>query len=245
MEIKMVSESLNGITLIHADCMEVMRTMPDNAFDLAIVDPPYGINAPNMSMGTNKVRKGDGYPGVSVAQKLKKGRLNAGAGKLKNRALQCMPIAWDYDKPSPAYFEQLFRVSKNQIIWGGNYFDLPPTRGIICWDKKQPWDNFSQWEMAWTSFGVPAKIFRFSNKGGANLEKKIHPTQKPVALYKWLLANYASPGDKILDTHLGSGSICIACDDLGFEMTGIELDPDYYEAARQRLINHQAQQKLF
>lgn len=113
------------------DCMEGMKEYPDKYFDLAIVDPPYGINSPNMSMGSNKSRSRDGYPGVSTAEKLRKGRLNAGAGKLKNRALQKMNCEWDFTPPGPEYFEELFRVSKDQIIWGGNYFPLPPTRGII------------------------------------------------------------------------------------------------------------------
>lgn len=230
--------------LYNMDCMEGMKLFPDNHFQLAIVDPPYGINAPNMSMGSNKSRKGDGYPGVSVAEKLRKGRLNAGAGKLKNRALNKMPIAWDYEKPSPEYFKELFRVSQNQIIWGGNYFDLPPTRGIVCWDKCQPWENFSQWEMAWTSFDRPAALYRLSNTGGANAEKKIHPTQKPVKLYEWLLAKYAVRGDKILDTHVGSASSLIACHNYGFEYIGFEIDKQYYTDADKRLSKAKAQLSL-
>lgn len=159
------AETFGGITLINADCMEVLRELPDNAFDLAIVDPPYGINAPNMTMGSapKKTKSGDG---ISVAQRLKKGRLNSGGGKLKNRALNSMPLTWDCERPSPEYFTELFRISRNQIIWGGNYYDLPPTRGVICWDKMQPWDNFSQWEMAWTSFDRTARLFRYSSRGG-------------------------------------------------------------------------------
>lgn len=121
------------------DCMKGMKEFPDKYFELAIVDPPYGNNAPKMSMGSNKSRKGDGYPGISVAERIKKGRLNAGAGKLKNRALNTMSCNWDFEPPEKAYFDELFRVSLNQIIWGGNYFPLPPTRGIISWDKIQPW----------------------------------------------------------------------------------------------------------
>mgnify|MGYP001501835817 CR=1 FL=1 len=239
-------EVFKNITLHNDDCMNIMAGLPANAFDLAICDPPYGINAPNMQMGTNLNRKGKGqYPGESTATKLKKGRLNGGGGKLKDRALNTMSCDWDYEKPTADYFKELFRVSKNQIIWGGNYFDLPPTRCIICWDKLQPWDNFSQWEMAWTSFDKPAKMYKKSNTGGSNSEIKIHPTQKPVALYGWLLNNFANPGDKILDTHLGSGSICLAAHDLGFEMLGIELDEKYYNAAKQRLLYHQAQLGLF
>jgi len=157
------------IELIHIDCMEYMKTISDKYFDLAIVDPPYGINAPNMQMGSNPNRnEPNQYPGESVAVKLKKGRLNAGAGAgaLKNRAIQKMNCNWDFEKPTKDYFNELFRVSKNQIIWGGNYFDLPPTRGIAVWNKNQPWDNFSQCELAWTSFDVPAKLLTLSNRGG-------------------------------------------------------------------------------
>jgi site-specific DNA-methyltransferase (adenine-specific) len=236
------------INLHNQDCMEAMAKMPDKAFDLAIVDPPYGINAPNMQMGNAPNRKGKGqYPGESAAVKLKKGRLNQGAEKLKDRALQIMPVEWDYEKPPIEYFIELRRVSVNQIIFGGNYFTLGPTRCVICWDKMQPWENFSQWEMAWTSFDKPAALFKYSNTGGdiSKFEPKIHPTQKPAALYRWLLSNYAKPGDKILDTHLGSGSIAIACHDLGYGLEGYEIDKEYYDAACDRLKRHQAQLKLF
>ena len=219
------------------DCMLLMARYPDKYFELAIVDPPYGINAVGMTMGSVK-RKGVQY--TSTAQKLK-GRLNTGSGKLKNRILNRSNFNWDNAIPTDDYFTELFRVSKNQIIFGGNYFKLPPTRGIICWDKLQPWDNFSQWEMAWTSFDKPAAKVSISTTGGNNLEKKIHPTQKPVALYKWLLAKYAKEGDKILDTHLGSGSIAIACHDYGFDLTACELDPDYYKSAINRINSHNSQ----
>lgn len=155
------------------DCMDGMRQFPNNFFDLAIVDPPYGINAGNMNMGSNPNRKGRGqYPGISTAERLKKGRLNQGSGKLKGRAIQKMNCDWDFEPPTSEYWEELFRISRNQIIWGGNYFPLPPTRGIVVWDKCQPWENFSQIEMAWTSFDRPAAIFRYSNTGGANREMK-------------------------------------------------------------------------
>lgn len=236
--------------LYNMDCMEGMKLFPDKYFQLAIVDPPYGINAPNMNMGSNTNRGGRDkngekqYPGISTAEKLRKGRLNAGAGKLKNRALNKMPIAWDYEKPTPDYFKELFRVSQNQIIWGGNYFDLPPTRCIVCWDKCQPWENFSQWEMAWTSFDKPAALYRLSNTGGANFEKKIHPTQKPVKLYEWLLHKFASPGDKILDTHVGSASSLIACHNYGFDYIGFEIDKQYYSDAYERIERNKAQLSL-
>ncbi|ODR35633.1 hypothetical protein BEI60_16245 [Eisenbergiella tayi] len=220
------------------DCLEGMKQFPDGYFQLAIVDPPYGINAPKMSMGSNRKRSGDGYPGISTAEKLRKGRLNSGGGKLKNRALQTMDCEWDFKPPGPEYFKELFRVSKNQIIWGGNYFPLPPTRGIIVWDKMQPWENFSQVEIAWTNFDKPAALFRYVGRGGDNQEKKIHPTQKPIELYMWLREKYAKPGYKILDTHVGSASSLIACNYLGYKYVGFELDPGYYQTACQRIENH-------
>ena len=201
------------ITITNEDNMELMARYPDKHFELAIVDPPYGL--PDRS--------------------------KQGAGKLSNRAIQGMnDKGWDI-APKVDYFNELFRVSKNQIIWGGNYFTLPPTRGFIIWDKKQPWPNFAACEFAWNSIDGVSKIFEFDNRTGG----KIHPTQKPIALYKWLLTNYAKPGDKILDTHLGSGSIAIACHDLGFELTACELDKEYYDKAIERITKHTAQQFLF
>lgn len=237
----MISEVYNE------DCIVGMARYPDKFFDLAIVDPPYGINAPNMPMGSNPNRK-DMKGGISVADKLRKGRLNAGAGKLKNRNIQKMAIAWDYEKPSPEYFKELFRICKNVIIWGGNYFELPPTRGIAVWDKCQPWENFSQIELAWTSFDKPAKIFRYSNTGGANKETKIHPTQKPIALYKWLLHHYGKligDGHKVLDTHMGSQSSRIAAHHMGYDYYGWEIDVDYYHAGNKRYVDAIKQQILF
>lgn len=231
--------------LYNMDCMEVMKQFPDKYFELAIVDPPYGINAPNMTMGTNKTRNKGGYPGESTADRLRKGRLNQGSGKLKNRALNTMNCDWDFNPPTEEYFKELFRISNNQIIWGGNYFDLPPTRGIIAWDKMQPWENFSQFELAWTSFDKPAALFRYSNTGGTNKEKKIHPTQKPIDLYIWLLQKYAKEGDKILDTHVGSASSLIACHKLRFDYIGFEIDKHYYESANKRLEDTKKQISLF
>ena len=143
--------------------------------------------------------------------------------------------------PPPIYFTELQRVSKNQIIWGGNYFPLPPTRCVICWDKVQPWENFSQWEMAWTSFDSPARIFKFDNRTG----DKIPPTQKPIALYKWILQNYAKQGDKILDTHLGSMSSVIACLEMGFEIYGCETDSNYFKDGQKRVRNYLSEPELF
>ena len=198
--------------IYNQDCMEAMKEMSDNQFDLAIVDPPYGIQI--NSAGWIKAKK----------QK-----------KIHKQA------NWDDKPPTKEFFTELFRVSKNQIIWGGNYFDLPPTRTVLCWDKRKGDNNFSMWEMAWTSFDKPAKIFR-QNSGG---DHRIHPTQKPVKLYEWLLMKYAKEGDTILDTHLGSGSITIACENLGFELTGYEIDKEYFEAAKKRIEQHKQQGRLW
>lgn len=204
------------ITITNEDNMLLMARYPDNYFDLAIVDPPYGID-----------------------DKLYRSSYGNCTGKITKYSAN----RWDKSIPNKEYFKELQRVSKNQIIWGGNYFInyLNNTRGIICWDKQKHVPNFSAWEMAWTSFDCVAKIFRQLNID----PKKIHPTQKPTKLYKWLLENYALEGDKILDTHLGSGSIAIACHDYGFELTACELDKEYYDKAIQRIVNHTNQTKLF
>lgn len=223
------------------DNMIGMARFPDKFFDLAIVDPPYGINAPNMQMGNGAKSRG-GRPSTAL---LKKGRLNKGSGKLKDRVLNKSSIGWDNDVPSPEYFQELTRVSKNQIIWGGNYYGLPATRCIVCWDKVQPWENFSQWEMAWTSFDKPAAMFRLGCTGGANNEKKIHPTQKPIELYRWLLTKFAQPGNKIIDTHMGSQSSRIAAFNMGFDYWGWEIDQEYFEAGNKRFKELTAQTQLF
>ena len=189
------------------DCMEAMREMPDKAFELAVVDPPYGI-------------------GITQSGRLKK--YNANSRK------------WDAAVPCDEYFSELYRVSANQIIWGGNYFGLRPTRGFIIWDKKQPQDvSFASCEFAWSSFDVSAKTFYYSALQQA--DTRIHPTQKPVALYEWLLRNYAHPGDRILDTHLGSGSSRIAAYNLGFDFVGYEIDRDYFDAQEKRFREHISQ----
>jgi site-specific DNA-methyltransferase (adenine-specific) len=199
--------------------MTYMATLEDNAFDLAIVDPPYGIG--------EKLTKGGGAKGWS-------NRVQSGADK------------WDV-VPTDIYWTQLIRCSKNQIVWGANHFKLPPSRGVIAWDKKKDHDkNSSHWEMAWTSFDCIAKLFRFCNNGGfVQAEKKIHPTQKPVALYKWLLKNYAKPGQRILDTHLGSGSSAIAAHYFGCDFVGCELDADYYNDASERFKKETRQIDMF
>ncbi|QTQ16275.1 DNA methyltransferase [Treponema parvum] len=201
------------------DCMEYMKQCRDKQFDLAIVDPPYGIEE---MTGKNPA---------------------AGRGKLKLRVFNREEKkfnAWD-KKPSKDYFTELFRVSKNQVVFGGNYFDLPPARCFIVWDKCQPFPSFSACEFAWTSFNTPAKIFRFDNRTSG----KIHPTQKPVELYRWLLANFAKSGDSVLDTHLGSGSSRIACYDMGFDFTGTEIDTNYFQAQESRFNEYRQQLSLF
>lgn len=203
-----------NIELYNCDCMELMARYPDNHFDLAIVDPPYGLNEKLTRGGGNHLKFKDDK------------RINN----------------WDVI-PDDKYFNELFRISNNQIIWGGNYFDLPIYRCPIIWNKQQPLSNFSSFELAWTSFDRPNDIFSERQAGFCG-DTKIHPTQKPVKLYKWLLKNYAKEGDAILDTHLGSGSIAIACWDMGFDLVGSEIDKDYYEAMMKRFEQHKSQLQL-
>ena len=221
-----------GVELLNIDCMEYMASLPDCAFDFAVVDPPYGISAPSMNMG-------DGYCNGRTYDKGRKGRLSQGAGKLKNRSLNTMATEWDENPPGPEYFKELFRVSVNQIIWGGNYFDLPPTRCVICWDKEQPWENFSQWEMAWTSMDKPAALFKRQN--GIREPGKIHPTQKPRKLYQWLYNRFVDRGQRVLDTHLWSGSSAIEAHYYGLSFVGCEINKQYYDNAIDRFKNETAQ----
>jgi site-specific DNA-methyltransferase (adenine-specific) len=211
--------------VFNQDCMEVMKRYPDKYFDLAVVDPPYGINF-GVFNRTNKDSNGNRYK----------------ADKYKNSD-------WDTGIPTEDYFIELKRVSKNQIIWGGNYFPLPPTQCFIFWYKQNPVKNFSDGELAWTSFKRPALCFDFRYYGGLSgntkAEAKVHPTQKPIELYEWVYGNFSKQGDKILDTHLGSGSSRIAADRAGLEFVGCELDKDYFEAAEQRFKDYKAQLKLF
>ena len=205
------TDILGNIKLYNADCMEVMKTFKDNQFDLAIVDPPYGIDIETS--------------GTYFKQFKTKG--------------------WDNESPNNEYFIELKRVSKNQIIWGGNYFleYLGSAKCFLIWDKMiGEGMSFADGELAWTSFKKPTRIKKLLSRSENG---KIHPTQKPVQLYKWLLQNYAKEGDTILDTHFGSLSIGIACHDMKFDLTAIELDADYYEQAKQRLIYHQRQLTLF
>ena len=219
------------------DCMDAMRKFQDKFFDLAIVDPPYGIGADGFNNGSG-AKKDSGIYGTT--QRSRKNRLNAGAGKLKGRILNQSDCSWDSQPPPKEYFDELFRVSQNQIIWGGNYYDLPPARCVVVWDKIQPWENFSQVEIAWTSFDRPAALFRMCN----TMPGKIHPTQKPVELYQWLLAKFAKPGMRILDTHVGSASSPIACHRAGLEYWGFEIDEYYYKLAKKRLDMEIAQTSL-
>lgn len=199
------------------DCMEYMRTLPDRAFDLAVVDPPYGIEK-----------------GFSATSRIAK------YGQMESVNDQ---------KPNDEYFEQLFRVSKNQIIFGYNHLSdmLPPTKEFLFWYKHQPVDTYSDGELAWTSFNKTAKCFDYPFFGscGADKDGRIHPTQKPVALYTWIFQHYAKQGDKILDTHLGSGSSRIAAYDAGLDFVGCEIDPVYFKAQEERFAAHTAQTSLF
>ena len=205
--------------ITNEDNMELMARYEDNHFDLAIVDPPYGIE---------RFKKGFGDTRFKMDKRTAKNG-----------------IEWD-SKPSKEYWAELFRVSKNQIVWGANNFEMPPSEYFCIWNKKQTVDNFATAEYAWVSMGLkkPAKMFDYGIHKH-NHTNKIHPTEKPVALYEWLLMNYAKEGDNILDTHLGSGSIALACHNLGYDLTGCELDEEYYTKAMIRLKEHKQQLRMF
>lgn len=228
------------INLHNADCMELLKTYKDNQFDLAIVDPPYGIG--------------------------KNGDRNHTRGKLAKPKNYKSFAGGDISAPNEEYFSELRRVSKNQIIWGANHFidNIGFSKSSPCWivwDKVNGATDFADCELAWTSFKTAVRQIRFmwngmlqgkSIKDGHTVqgnkklnECRIHPTQKPVKLYKWLLQNFAKEGDTILDTHLGSGSIAIACHDLEFDLVGIELDKDYFNKGKSRLEKHASQMQLF
>lgn len=210
------------------DCMEGMKRFPDKYFGLAIVDPPYGI-------GYNRT-------GTTYANKI------GGKDFYSNDIFTSKK--WDNKQPNKLYFRELFRVSENQIIFGGNYFKLPISRGWIFWDKKlaNANNNYGAGELAWTSFDMVIKKFTYDWIGLGYLNStekgsRIHPTQKPVTLYRWLLHNYAKPGQIILDTHVGSASSLIACEQMGFKYVGFELDKEYYEAASKRIENEREKLK--
>lgn len=201
------------MTITNEDNMELMARYEDNYFDLAIVDPPYGLE---------RFKKGGSHVNKYGTEKQK----------------------WNNTKPSKEYFNELFRVSQNQIIWGANNFELPTSEYFIIWQKGNAIDfSFAMCEQAWTNIKKPAKLYKYLHT--QNKDVRIHPTQKPVALYEWILMNYAKEGDKILDTHLGSGSIAIACHNLGYDLTACELDKDYYEAAMKRINEHKKQLRMF
>ena len=215
--------SLPFLSLFHADCMEIMKQYPDKYFDLAIVDPPYGIGFSDYERGGSGI-------------------------KVKERYTKTGKKDWDKGIPTAEYFEQLFRVSKNCIIWGGNYFDLPPTQCFIFWYKQNPVPNFADGELAWTSFKKPAVCFDYryygNLQGKSSVEDaKIHPTQKPMELYAFILKHFATEGMKILDTHFGSGSIALAVDEansldkINLHLTACEIDLDYVNASIKRISN--------
>jgi site-specific DNA-methyltransferase (adenine-specific) len=214
------------IDLKNTDCLEAMKQMDDNQFDLAIVDPPYGIGEDG---GTNGTRG-----------KLAKSKIYISKG-------------WDKESPSVEYFNELIRVSKNQIVWGANHFisKIPFDSSCwIVWDKDNGETDFADCELAWTSFKTSVRKIKWKWQGMLqqnmkNKETRIHPTQKPVKLYEWILDKYAKEGDKILDTHLGSGSIAIACHNRGFDLTGFEIDKEYFDNASERLRIHQSQLTMF
>ena len=213
------------ISLYNMDCVEFMKDCKDNQFDLAIVDPPYGLNI---------------------------GKKNSSGLKVSINSLSNSKYygnqRWDSEIPDKSYFNDLKRITKNQIIWGANYFGLKG--GMIYWNKNVAMPSYSDGELAYCSLINSIKSFNYTWNGMfqdnmKNKEKRIHPTQKPIALYKYLLSNFAKEGDTIIDTHLGSGSICIACYDLGFSLTGIELDGEYYKSALERLELHKEQLTFF
>lgn len=216
------------------DCMDYMKNCHDKQFDLAIVDPPYG-NAGNENQfkSNDKTRFGEWFDKYKTIER---------KGGTWSKKYERKIIRWD-KAPSKEYFTELFRVSKNQIIFGGNYFNLPSTRCFIIWEKLTISEKFSMamCEYAWTSFFDNAKIFKFKPQD----KYRFHPTQKPVELYKWILRNYAKKGDTILDTHLGSGSSRIAAYDMGFDFVGTELDAEYFEKQEKRFRDHCAQGNLF
>ena len=217
-------KNLNGgkasdkIAVYNCDCMDLLKQTPDNYYELSIVDPPYGINVTKMTLGNGK-------------KKINRGNSD-----------------WDSKTPDLKYFKELRRVSKNQVIWGANYMteNLPPSMGWIYWDKGTGLNDFSDGELAYTSFNRALRSYKVGWVGANAKDKdgRFHPTQKPVKLYEWILINYAKEGDKILDTHRGSASLDIACHNLGFDLVTCELDKDYFNDGNKRLKQHQNQQVI-
>lgn len=221
---------IKNATIINIDCMEYMKTLPDKFFDLAIVDPPYGIGASNYKRGGTKY------------------------GNSKAFCKTYEPKDWDNNTPDKTYFDELLRISKNQIIWGANHFSYSFNSSSSCWvvwnKQNGEGSGYADCELAYTSFKTAVRMFNYRWAGMLqgdmkNKEIRIHPTQKPIKLYEWILTNYAKPGQKIFDSHMGSGSSAIACNNLGFEYVGCELDEDYYNAACERIAQHAQQERLF
>lgn len=224
----------------NVDCMEYMATLPDKAFDLAVVDPPYG-DGHSQSVHVERESVWNRFGG-----RFDRYKTNSQGGVAREENIRKKIIAWDI-APGEEYFKELFRVSRNQVIWGGNYFQLPPSRCFLVWRKANiPVKGFSMapCEYAWTSFWENAKVFEFSS-AGSGMEKRFHPTQKPIALYEWVYQQFAKPGDKILDTHLGSGSSRLAAYTMGLDFVGCEIDPDYFKAQEERFENYTNQTSLF
>ena len=248
-----------GAGFYNMDCMEALKDYPDGYFDLAVVDPPYGHG--NAGGGYCRFTPGGWFSryrqsrqdiseaGEENREKTENGPdgrewIDRRGGKWAAKYGRKI-VGWD-EAPGEEYFQELFRVSQNQIIWGGNYFSLPPTRCFLIWDKMNVSENFSMamCEYAWTSFNDNAKICRFTPQGTA-AEERFHPTQKPVKLYSWILSRYAKKGDRILDTHVGSASSLIACHRAGLEYTGFEVDPEYWAKANDRLEKEKNQITMF
>lgn len=217
------------------DCMEGMTQFPDKYFDLAVVDPPYGDAGKRFSANTRFGGRFDKYKSEKVS------RTGGTWAKKYNKKI----IEWD-TAPGKEYFDELFRVSKHQIIWGGNYFELPPCRCFLIWRKLTISDSFTMAmaEYAWTSLSDNAKVFEYAPQAKAG-EPRFHPTQKPVELYRWIFEKYANPGYKVIDTHLGSGSSRIAAYDAGLSFIGFEIDKEYFEKQEERFNAYTAQQSLF
>ena len=218
---------VGNCTLWNCDCMDGMKKIQDKYFDLAIVDPPYGINASNYSRGGTK------------------------RGKSKARCAIYTKKDWDKSTPDQSYFNELFRISKNQIIWGANYFIEKIQRSSNCWivwDKDNGENRYADCELAWTNFSTAVRKYRYRWHGMfqenmKNKEDRIHPTQKPVALYRWILEKYAKKGDRIIDTHVGSASSFLACIQYGCEITGFEIDEEYYNNACERISKAVAEEE--
>lgn len=261
-----IEKITDKITLIHGDCMEYLRELRDRAFEIAVCDPPYGDgNFTQPPHHQAMSRDGGGGSAATNGQwsrfgqrfdRYKRAAKSHGAVcEIQTAAVtpphtQCADsqdvkkgIWWDV-APSKEYFDELFRVSENQIIWGGNYFGLPPTRCFLIWRKLSISERFSMAmaEYAWTSFNANAKVFEHTPQGTKD-DPRFHPTAKPIKLYEWQYLNYAKEGDRILDTHMGSGSSAIAAYNLGFEFVGIEIDGEYYEGAKSRLLRHIERQR--